>query len=322
MRQRTAAFTLLELLVAATITLVMAGVMVAISTQTLVLWGKAQDTSTAATQAKIALDLIERDMQSAIARQSGGPWLALDLFDTFASATPHGWRRASGERIKPEGTSSRILRTSAGNKINLAQSRNGFSGSWLRFISTKLDSNTSSTSVSGPVAVGYQILRRGYGANPEVEPHYSLYRSEVSQSATFAEGYSIGTGNYNSASATDGTPGSIYSPTVSRLLATNVVDFGLRFYSQSLDADTGYSVVYPVDNDHTVYTLTGAQAPVAADIMLRILTGRGADQLFAIESGRVAMPPIYGTYDEWWWAIVEANSTVFVRRVQLRSSMP
>ena len=54
--------------------------------------------------------------------------------------------------------------------------------------------------------------------------------------------------------------------------------------------------------------------------MVRLLTERGATLLAEIESGagRVTRPPAYASDAEWWWAVVEANSRVYVRRVEVK----
>ena len=72
-------FTLLELLVAVAITLLLAGIMLAVTTITLGLWRRTQDNFSSGTTAKLALDLLERDLQSAIHRADGrgNVWLAV-----------------------------------------------------------------------------------------------------------------------------------------------------------------------------------------------------------------------------------------------------
>ena len=60
--RRSAAFTVIELLVAVTIALVLSALLIAVTRSTLDLWRKVQDKSTANIQAKVAIDLISRDL--------------------------------------------------------------------------------------------------------------------------------------------------------------------------------------------------------------------------------------------------------------------
>lgn len=60
--RRSAAFTVIELLVAVTIALVLSALLIAVTRSTLDLWRKVQDQSTANIQAKVAIDLISRDL--------------------------------------------------------------------------------------------------------------------------------------------------------------------------------------------------------------------------------------------------------------------
>jgi len=71
-------FTLLELLVAVAITLVLAGIMLAVVTGTLTLWHRTQDGFSTDAQAKLVLDMVERDFQAAVFRRDGSTWLAVD----------------------------------------------------------------------------------------------------------------------------------------------------------------------------------------------------------------------------------------------------
>ena len=64
------AFTVIELLVATAVAIVLAGILIAVTRSALNLWQKSQNRSAANIQAKVALDFIVRDLQSAISRQN------------------------------------------------------------------------------------------------------------------------------------------------------------------------------------------------------------------------------------------------------------
>ena len=54
--------------------------------------------------------------------------------------------------------------------------------------------------------------------------------------------------------------------------------------------------------------------------MLRILSDQGATLIENIEQGRVQRPTEFSSYTDWWWAVVIANSEVYVRHINLVNS--
>src|SRR5690606_6901897 len=130
---------------------------------------------TRSSQAIIALELLERDIQSAIFRADGSHWLATDVINSSASLTLHGWLIQSS--MKPSGAESRRLVPLAGAGVlpSISEGRFGLSGVWLRFLTTNRESDGSL-----PVAVSYQIARRPVSgavlsSNP-AEVRYTLFR--------------------------------------------------------------------------------------------------------------------------------------------------
>src|SRR5258708_39477583 len=83
-------FTLLELLVAVIITLVLAGLMLTVVTNTLNLWHRTQDNFSTSAQANLTLDMVERDLQAAIFRKDGGTWLAVAVINNSDNPATHG----------------------------------------------------------------------------------------------------------------------------------------------------------------------------------------------------------------------------------------
>jgi len=320
-------FTLLELLVAVAITLVLAGLMLAVTSGTLNLWRRTQDNFTAAAQAKLALDLIERDLHAGVCRRDalGGTWLAADVIDAPASLVSHGWLTATLMKPATEG-SQRLVPDSA----SIADARFGLSSVWLRFITT----NVESAGGSLPVAVSYQIARRPVtgsvsSTNP-ADVRYTLFRSAVATDNTFAAGNNVAAAAYSSSSQSPSSTraaSTLTNPSTADALATNVVDFGLWLYVR--DGTGALRRIYPADNTDVAHAATDATAPgdanrypEVADVMLRILSDEGARQLAAIEkaSDNLTRPPAYATDAAWWWAVVEANSRVCTRRIELKST--
>ena len=114
------------------------------------------------------------------------------------------------------------------------------------------------------------------------------------------------------------------NPSHANLLGSNVVDFGCWLYVHN--PDRTLLRIYPAGPGDTSHQAVGnsvaldTRYPEVADIMIRILTEEGATLLEAIEAGRVPRPPAYATDATWWWKVVEANSKVFTRRVEIKGT--
>ena len=100
------AFTLLELLVAVTVTLVVAGLMLSVTSCVLNLWRRTQAGHTQASTAKQVLDLLEQDLQSAVYRRDARRWLAADIIDSPAGLANHGWLATAIGPMRPAGGGS------------------------------------------------------------------------------------------------------------------------------------------------------------------------------------------------------------------------
>ncbi len=316
------------------ITLVLAGLMLAVTTNVLALWRRSQATYTQAVTAKQVLDLVERDLQSALYRRDAVCWLAADIIDEPAGLANHGWLTGPG-LMKPASSGSlRPLPAPDANGISqMVDARFGLSGIWLRCVATNVESGGSL-----PTAIAYQMVRRPVTGNPitsnPAPVRYSLYRSVVGNDDTFAHGYDVTASSYGSTSNTPSSalstayrqPRNITNPSHANLLASNVVDFGCWFYVK--DSAGSLLRTYPAatgDLSHQAIgnsTANDSRFPDVADILVRILSEAGATLIEAIETGRVTRPTNYATDAEWWWAVVEANSAVFIRRVEIKGVAP
>ena len=318
-------FTILELLVAVVITLVLAGLMLTVVTNTLHLWRRTQDSFTMAAQAALALDLIERDLQAAIFRRNGQTWMAIEVTNSPASLDLRGWLIAA--LMKPGTIESQRLIPNLAEGIHplVDDARFGLSGAWLRFVTTNVESNGSV-----PIAVSYQIARRPVSgavlANNPADVRYTLYRSAIGATATFSTGTDVTNSGYNSTSANSAAsrnPKTMMNPNSADALATNVVDFGLWLYFR--DTVSGdLRRIFPADNDDTTHNANGTgvvadpnRFPEVADVMVRILSDQGATSISAMEngSGTLIRPAQYASDAEWWWGVVETHSQVYVRRM-------
>jgi prepilin-type N-terminal cleavage/methylation domain-containing protein len=321
-------FTLLELLVAATITLILAGLMLAVVTNTLNLWQGNQNRFTASVQASLALDLIERDLQGALFRADGRTWLAVDVVNNPAALVPHGW--LTNPSMKPATVESNRFVPDGDDESTclIGNARFGLSGCWLRFVTTNVESSGAL-----PVVVSYQIARRPVSgtivASNPADVRYALFRSAVSTSMTFSTGYDVTAPGYGSGSVSPSSsrnPKTLTNPNNADALATNVVDFGVWLYVRD-DATGELRRVFPSDRTDPVHAAHSEGAvtddhrfPDVADVMVRVLSERGAVLLDEFENGggHVDRPSNYTSDAEWWWEIVETHSTVYIRRAELR----
>ncbi|HTO03754.1 MAG TPA: prepilin-type N-terminal cleavage/methylation domain-containing protein, partial [Opitutus sp.] len=130
--------TLVELMVAITIALALVAVMLSVTQSTLRLWQRAQAVFTSDTEAKLVLDMLERDLHAAVYRDNGATWLAVDVISASATLTNHGWRTVG--IIKPAASESLRLDPPPIGSIpaSVAETRFGLSGAWLRFITTNV----------------------------------------------------------------------------------------------------------------------------------------------------------------------------------------
>lgn len=318
-------FTLIELLVAVAITLVLVAVLVAASAKTLDLWRRTQDGWTTAAEAKLALDALERDLQGALFRPDGGAWMAVDVIDSAVALTTHGW--LSSGFMKPAGAESRNDVPPSG----LADARFGLSGAWLRFVTTNLESTSSSRpGGSLPVVVAYQLVRRpSSGTISTVNParvRYALYRSAVTGEATFENGHDVLASAYGSTSnnpPATRTPRTVTNPNSSDVIATNVVDFGVWLHAR--DPSGNLVRIFPTTaQDSTHAARAAAEFPAVVDVMVRVLTNEGANRLEQLEQSRgtIRRPASVGSDAEWWWSVVLEHSRVHGRRIEIKSDVP
>lgn len=326
------AFTLLELLVAVAITLVIAGLMLTVTINVLNLWRRTQGSYEKAATARQIFELFERDMQSAVHRPGTACWMAADILDSVAGLANHGWFPGPGLMKPADGGSRRPLPDPDSNGLSsIRYARFGLSGLWLRFVATNVESGGSLPSV-----VAWQMVRRPVTGNPVASNpapvRYALYRSVVSDGETFANGYDVTAGAYGSSSNTPSSalstayrlPRNVTNPSHANLLASNVVDFGCWFYVRDSSGDLmRIFPENPSDISHHAVGSSMANAsrfPEVVDVLVRILSGEGVGLVEAMERGQVIRPTHYANDAEWWWSVMEAHSSVFIRRIEIKGA--
>ncbi len=336
-------FTLVELLVASAITVVLAGIMVAILAQMARTWARASGGLTATQQAEHALDLLARDLQTAVLRRDGRVWLAATVQPDQSGAGDCGgtlgaWSpavRKPGWANPGTADSSLDLAPASGR---IEDCRFGMAGVWLRLVPDVPDRNDTISGTSAPRVVSYQIVRRAVSSGAGAAQRYALFRSEVRpyaddnparERSSWSVGFDVFAPAYNGTSGggNPGDAGTARRPRRDLLLANEVIDFGLRF--QRTAADGTRHTLFPTGNGNLGFAVTtdttarppnttvatGAMSygfPTIAELFVRVLTEEGARQIEALEAGRLAGVS--------WWEIAQAHSVVLTRWVELEAS--
>ena len=304
-------FTVIELIVAAGITVVLAGLMIVVVSNVLAGWNRTHGTLTSEGSARLVLDQLEKDLGTVMARRDGHVWLAVTAKDDTSNIK--NWtdeRNAKPLSLDLTATRSEL---SAEDQNGIANARFGKAGTWLRFIVSGPSAPvaTGVNAFNGPVAVSYQIVRRlptnaGAGTSTAAS-HYLLFRTEIDPAATFSGGY-----DFDPASTAPPTyMTALETPRSDDIMADNVIDLGVWFYARAPDGTLTRIFPDGTGNNYVGFPDTRGRFPAVADIMVRILTPDGALRIANYEAG-------HGEGD--WWMMAEAGSRVYIRRVQLATN--
>lgn len=160
----------------------------------------------------------------------------------------------------------------------------------------------------GVYAVSYQIKRKKEERENRF-PRYYLMRAEVSANVTFHEGYRFDgngfeQGNYDEHAVW--AAGVIRHPNQYHILASHIIDFGVRVYARS-QTHHDWELLFPVNNGSDIQNVK----PELIVVMLRVLSDKGAEMIENVEQNRI---------DQEWWEIAQQYSTVLTRKVLLTSS--
>jgi prepilin-type N-terminal cleavage/methylation domain-containing protein len=302
-------FTILELLVASAVSVILLGLFLSVSTNILDAWGQSRDSLFSNATARIVLDTIASDLESAILRSDEGVWLACDL---SLNQGPSG-RWESSVQQKPTGAESLEIDFDD-PELTTNDFRFGVAGSWVRFFASPVDASESGD--SGDInAIGYQVIRRKpHSRSSEAEESYNLYRAVVRADRTLEEviedeGYFIDEFDGDSY---EGQAGEIIAPrNDSSMLARDVVDFGIVFYVH--DSLGNKEILFPIPTGPTSFRVAENAIPTSAQIFVRILDEEGAKQLSAYERGLIPTSD-----SKFWWNTVNQFSTVYTRWIQFK----
>ena len=242
------AFTVLELLVAVSVTALLAGMLLNITSQVMKTQTEASGDLETNQVAQFVLDRIQEDLQCAVYKNDGNVWMAADILES----TDNSGNWVEGRGSKPVEESLRILyddwpeedlnpRIVANKQGPLNESR--FALLVCGFVFTEApEVDPEAENSGGPRAVSYQIIRHGLTSSETSTPRYQLFRSDVSDVNTYEAGYNLDSAEGGYANLGNDGPresGNIVNPIFTKpkdlkstdfSLASNIIDFGIRAY--------------------------------------------------------------------------------------------
>jgi len=278
LKKRRSAFTLIEIMVATVIMVVLVGLVIQITSEVLNVWNRSSGKLAANAEARIAMDLLTQDLETAVFRNNGQQWLRVEAPTSVGSPV-------------------------AGQTVALHL----FSPALDRPM-TKPDGSVANGDIS---AIAYRLaFAKSYdGANAPMT--FALYRSIADPATTFD--LLMGTGSSSPQLALTGgfwDEANVVDP--NNFLVSNVVDFKIFIYT--IDG-SGNEIVYnDLDRNGTIDrnyvfggTSSSGETAVYADIILKVISNEALQVLQNV--------PVAQTGFSTWAEYIAANSETFTRRV-------
>lgn len=289
-KQRRSAFTLIEIMVATAVMVILVGLVIQITNEVLKVWNRSSGKLSANSEARLAMEFLTQDLETAVFRDNGMQWLRvegpIDAGDDYADKTVA-----------------------------------------LNLFAPALD-RPKTDAAGGPIpgdicGIAYRLaFKEAYrGSDTKV---YALYRNIVDSKTTFNQ--LMGSGNQETLTGGEWSEGTVTDE--SNYLVTNIVDFKVIVYYQSTPSDSSIVAEYNGAKSGNAWEITGnyiyggnqfsgydeeipAQVkPLYADIMLTMITDEGLEILQNMAAGRS------GTgYDD-AKDVVREHGQKFIRRVQ------
>ena len=295
-KKRQRAFTLIEIMVATVIMIVLTGLVIQITSEVLKVWSRSSGKLSANAEARIVMDLLTQDLETAVFRNNGQRWLEAETKDI-----------ASVAGYQPQ-------------TINLLL----FSPALDRPLEDK-----NSNDIPGDIcAVQYELVYQNPvngGTSKDEDNMFALHRRVIDPSTTFNQ--IMGAGNQETFVSWDDD---IVTPPVTTLdldpypapedsqnyLAGHVANFTVEFYVIDNSGDE-VKVASPINFGGTTPTVgSGATADLAfplayAEISLTILSDEGTKLLQNLAANRGGTGFDFGDGE----GIVSQHGEVFTRRV-------
>lgn len=303
-------FTIIELLVASAVSVLLMGLFLGVTTNILDAWTQSRDSLSSNAKARMILNTLTVDLESAIIRNDKGVWLACDILETTTNSGK--WNTSANQKPSDEASLEIDLENV---ELNSTDYRFGVAGSWIRFFTSPIDASISGD--FGDVnAVAYQLIRREpRSRSSDADESYNLYRSVVRSDYTMKEitedkGFYIDTFD---GEEFEGQAGEIIAPrNDASLIARDVVDFGVVFYER--DSSNRSQILFPKQGGPKQFRVPADGIPSSVGIFVRILDDEGAKQINAYERGLIPSED-----PDFWWNTVLRFSKVYTKRIYFQS---
>lgn len=305
------AFTLIEIMVATVIMVILVGFFIQITSEVLKVWNRSSGKLATNAEARIAMELLTQDLETAVIRNNGQQWLRVDA--------PKETEQ-SGSSLYSDQTVALKL----------------FSPALDRPDQTLLGADVSGGDIC---AIGYRLAyKESYTNGPDV---YALYRRVVDPETTFNQ--FLGSSSQGASSPqltlTDTTLWADFSGGAAaygnitddvNYLAGNIIEFKVVVYEEPVGAaavtaanvnsstgelDANYAYGGDTDGDG-VADPVGA-ALLYADIILTVLSDEGLKLVQLIDDQGAVAAGYTGSDSNAIQSIVLQNSEVYTRRVNL-----
>ncbi len=285
-KYRKGAFTLIEVMVATVTMVILVGLVIQMASGVLNIWNQSLGKLSANAEARIAMDLLTQDLQTAVIRNDEREWLRLDTNESM-----------EGSRY-------------TNNSVN------------LKLFSHTPDGGGAGIH-GGICAIAYRLAVQKSYDDSEAPDVYGLYRKVVDSNTTFDK--LMGNDEQEDLSKGDEWSASEILKE-ENYLAGNIVEFKIYFRTDTSEADPTSlptipeSLIIGGENEDAVYPQTNT---FLAEIHLTVMTNRGLEILEAhhskkIVSGGDFLAPGHFDYNN-ASEIVARHGEVFIRRVHLFS---
>lgn len=296
-KPRRSAFTLIEIMVATAVMVILIGLVIQITNEVLKVWNRSSGKLSSNSEARLAMELLTQDLETAVFRDNGMQWLRIEKVDDVGDSYDN--KTVALKLFAPALDRPKFEKDDDGNKVPIPGDICGIAYR-LAFKEAYEDSDTKI---------------------------YALYRNIVDPRTTFNDLM----GDPAQKVLTEANNDEWSESTVtddSNYLVTNIVDFKVIVYH--LDSTANPASVKPYNGNisgdvwqvtqNYIYggdNYTGSTAtpplqvkPLYADILLTMITDEGLEILQNIEAGRS------GTGYDNAADVVREHGQNFVRRVQ------
>jgi type II secretory pathway pseudopilin PulG len=284
--KRRSAFTLIEIMVATVIMIVLTGLVIQITSEVLKVWNRSSGKLSANAEARIALDLITQDLETAVFRNNGQQWLRVE-----APVDPGG---------------NYTSQTVALKLFSPALDRPKFEADGV-------------TAIPGDICgIAYRLaFKESYAGGDNV---YALYRFIEDPKDTFNNLMGPSTTDPDvQKSLIGGVWGETNVTSENNYLASNIIEFKVLIYEDdgaanptpvNADADGN------VSNPYYYGGSSGSSSPLLyADILLTIISDDGLELIQRVADVGPSGTGYTGSKSEATASIVRQHGEVFTRRV-------